>query len=757
MKPEASGDHALGSSVRGVLMAYASAVAGWKRWVAAAGVVLTGCSFEVAGIGPVDGGTPNSYDCSCDCTRPAGNTGAQVSSSFADVEEQPDGTIRVGSSDIELVTEAAVQVDGLWFGGVAIPPGATIASAYLQFTASAADSGATSLSIRVQDSDNPPIFTGAAFNVTSRPLAAGSVGWVPAAWLAAGDSGAAQQSPDLSALIQAQVNRPGWASGNAIAFVISGTGRRTAVAWDTNPAQAARLEVVYTLPGTTVRVAACMPANLNPNLNGGTVPSDADLTADCQNRVDTTISGLASACGYPDQCECAVVPSTTVLAAVCNDACVETPLAAGCTNFDPEGGTVTATNAPGDTPVCLSGSPLSSALYGHRSACEVSGTATISADDESETTSANGRIEFEGGPCPGGSCSVGMKYRLALGDVTFESLFSSATFRDLAAVGETVPGQEGLLADTGLGSFGPLSTQTTARGRRGSESRGYLGTNDDSVGFGLDGIAKTCSLGGSALGSANPELHRCVNAGPTPNAVCTTDAECGTDPACGEDEVCHCVAVETANVTVSLAVSGTLVNQPPVVNAGADQTVECGETGVGRFTLAATNTDPDGNAVLNSWFVGSRSGPELADGRAVNLTQAVGTTQSYVARVIDAAGQSDEDTTQVQVVDTTPPVLGCNAPPTITPPSTAVSFTASASDVCDASVPAQVTGYTCYRINGSGKTTDFTDSCRVSSSGGTVTIRNSNGIDHHVVWSLRAEDDSGNVTTKTCEVAVVKN
>ncbi len=102
-------------------------------------------------------------------------------------------------------------------------------------------------------------------------------------------------------------------------------------------------------------------------------------------------------------------------------------------------------------------------------------------------------------------------------------------------------------------------------------------------------------------------------------------------------------------------------------------------------------------------------------------------------------------------------MLDCNAPATITPPSTAVSFTALATDVCDASVPAQVTGYTCYRVNGSGKTTDFTDSCRVSFSGGTITIRNSNGIDHHVRWSLRAEDDSGNVTTKTCEVAVVKN
>ncbi len=35
-------------------------------------------------------------------------------------------------------------------------------------------------------------------------------------------------------------------------------------------------------------------------------------------------------------------------------------------------------------------------------------------------------------------------------------------------------------------------------------------------------------------------------------------------------------------------------------------------------------------------------------------------TQSYILRVIDVIGQTDEDTTQVGVVDTTPPVLSCS-------------------------------------------------------------------------------------------------
>jgi hypothetical protein len=40
--------------------------------------------------------------------------------------------------------------------------------------------------------------------------------------------GISQRTPDLSRIIQEIVNRPGWGSGNALALIVSGTGRRTA-------------------------------------------------------------------------------------------------------------------------------------------------------------------------------------------------------------------------------------------------------------------------------------------------------------------------------------------------------------------------------------------------------------------------------------------------------------------------------------------------------------------------------------------------
>jgi hypothetical protein len=51
-----------------------------------------------------------------------------------------------------------------------------------------------------------------------------------------------QRTPNLAAVVQEIVNRPGWASGNAMAVVLTGTGRRTAEAWDGTYAPTLRIE-----------------------------------------------------------------------------------------------------------------------------------------------------------------------------------------------------------------------------------------------------------------------------------------------------------------------------------------------------------------------------------------------------------------------------------------------------------------------------------------------------------------------------------
>ena len=80
-----------------------------------------------------------------------------------------------------------------------------------------------------------------------------SVPWSPPAWNTVGARTAAQQTPDLSSLVQAVVSRPGWAQGNALAFQLSGTGRRTAEAFEGNFAPLLHVEYSTGAPPTNRR------------------------------------------------------------------------------------------------------------------------------------------------------------------------------------------------------------------------------------------------------------------------------------------------------------------------------------------------------------------------------------------------------------------------------------------------------------------------------------------------------------------------
>jgi hypothetical protein len=82
-------------------------------------------------------------------------------------------------------------------------------------------------------------------NISSRPRTTATVAWAPAPWTTVNEAGANQRTPTLATIVQEIVSRPGWASGNAMAFVITGTGTRTASAFDDGAALAAKLIVNY--------------------------------------------------------------------------------------------------------------------------------------------------------------------------------------------------------------------------------------------------------------------------------------------------------------------------------------------------------------------------------------------------------------------------------------------------------------------------------------------------------------------------------
>ncbi|HTH07689.1 MAG TPA: PKD domain-containing protein, partial [Ilumatobacteraceae bacterium] len=169
---------------------------------------------------------------------------ARVSASSDDAEQALTGSMSLTSSDLELIKDSADQIVGMRWTGLAIPTGATIRAAWIQFMSKASQSVVTNLVLRAQAADNAATFTSTSNNISSRPLTTASAAWAPVAWTS-GLAGADQRTPDLSAVVQEVVNRGGWAFGNALAIVVSGTGQRTAWAWNGSATSAALLHIEY--------------------------------------------------------------------------------------------------------------------------------------------------------------------------------------------------------------------------------------------------------------------------------------------------------------------------------------------------------------------------------------------------------------------------------------------------------------------------------------------------------------------------------
>jgi hypothetical protein len=193
-----------------------------------------------------------------------------------DAEEATSGSVDLSSSDLELVTDGSIQQTvGIRFAGLAIPAGATITKASVQFVADESQSTATALTLRAQAADNAATFTTSSGNLSSRPRTSASVSWAPAAW-SAGAAGAAQRTPDLAPVVQEVVSRPGWASGNALALLVTGTGHRTAVSYDGGSGKAPVLHVEYSTDG-----------NRPPSVNAGT---DQTITLPAAAALDGAVS-----------------------------------------------------------------------------------------------------------------------------------------------------------------------------------------------------------------------------------------------------------------------------------------------------------------------------------------------------------------------------------------------------------------------------------------------------------------------------------
>jgi hypothetical protein len=172
----------------------------------------------------------------------------RVSASSDDAEESASGNINLTHPYLDLVFDKSNQIVGMRFSNLTLPQSATIHYAYVQFQTGKVSSQVTSLSIKGQAADNPPTFRNLKKNISSRIQTTSSAVWVPPSWTVINETGEKQRTPDLSAIIQEIINRPGWTSGNSVALIVTGSGVRTAWSYNGLPSGAPILHIEYTVP-----------------------------------------------------------------------------------------------------------------------------------------------------------------------------------------------------------------------------------------------------------------------------------------------------------------------------------------------------------------------------------------------------------------------------------------------------------------------------------------------------------------------------
>ena len=208
-------------------------------------------NFNAYGTWPGDNGTVSDSPFDGEPYKTTGGLQSfRVISGADDVEEQISSSTTYNySGDLDLggfSVSLNDSVVGIRFQDVAIPQGATITTAYIEFTADKPNSETTNLLIEGEASDDATPFSGTTNNVKNRTSTAATVSWNNVeAWTA----GVAYKSPSLTTIVQEVVDRSGWASGNAMVFRFTSVGttgnKRDIQSYDTSASTAPVLRVEY--------------------------------------------------------------------------------------------------------------------------------------------------------------------------------------------------------------------------------------------------------------------------------------------------------------------------------------------------------------------------------------------------------------------------------------------------------------------------------------------------------------------------------
>ncbi len=131
--------------------------------------------------------------------------------------------------EIVWVPKAELKV-AIRFDEVRVPQGATITSAFLDFSTHSSG-GAANLEIRAHKTTNSPTIAETPLNISGRGLTNNVTIWNNiVGW--GGNAADRKTSPDMKNIVQEMVNQAGWCTGNPITFVVNGSGRRVFRTWN---------------------------------------------------------------------------------------------------------------------------------------------------------------------------------------------------------------------------------------------------------------------------------------------------------------------------------------------------------------------------------------------------------------------------------------------------------------------------------------------------------------------------------------------
>lgn len=104
------------------------------------------------------------------------------------------------------------------------------------------------LVIHGQADDGAPALDNASEGISFRAVTDAQVLCSPPAWPDKDEAGERQRTPDIAAVIQQIVDRSQWSSGNSLALIITGAGKRTAEAYNGDASGAPMLYVEFQAP-----------------------------------------------------------------------------------------------------------------------------------------------------------------------------------------------------------------------------------------------------------------------------------------------------------------------------------------------------------------------------------------------------------------------------------------------------------------------------------------------------------------------------